>query len=82
MTDQTTSTLIRITAPRAGSKQARLVAMLSRKSGVTLEKASAELGWQRHSTSAAITGLRKRGYVIERTDRAGKPGTYSIEAGA
>lgn len=46
-------------APRAGTKQAKLVDMLSGKIGVTLEKASADLAWQKHTTSAAITGLRK-----------------------
>jgi len=34
-----------INTPRAGTKQAKLVGMLSRKSGVTLAKASETLGW-------------------------------------
>ena len=69
-----------ITAPRKGSKQARLVAMLSRKSGVTLAKASETLGWQPHTTSATITGLRKRGYAVERQGREGKESVYCILA--
>ena len=67
-----------IKAPRAGCKQAKLVAMLSRKSGVTLVKASEALGWQTHTTSATMTGLRKRGYCIERQDRGDKPSVYII----
>ena len=67
-----------INAPRAGTKQAKLVTMLSRKSGVTLENASAALGWQTHTTSATMTGLKKRGYVIERESRAGKAAIYKI----
>jgi biotin operon repressor len=67
-----------IKAPREGSKQAKLVSMLSRKSGITLAKASEALGWQSHTTSATITGLRKRGYDIERQAREGKDSVYSI----
>lgn len=74
MNDHTTH----IKIPRKGSKQAKLVGMLSRKSGVTIIKASEALGWQRHTTSAAITGLRKRGYKIEREPRDGKDSVYRI----
>lgn len=69
-----------LTPPRDGTKQAQLVSMLSRKSGVTLTKASETLDWQRHTTSAALTGLRKRGYSIERQDRENKDAVYRITA--
>ena len=74
---QTTNTADIIT-PRAGSKQANLVNMLSRKSGVTITKASKILGWQTHTTRATLTVLKKRGYVIERKDRNGKDSVYYI----
>lgn len=77
---ETQTDILEIKAPRAGTKQAKLVAMLSRKSGVTLEKASSDLGWQKHTTSATLTGLRKRGYGIERIERGDKPSTYVIKA--
>ena len=48
----TTQTSTEIKAPKAGSKQAKLVAMLSRKNGVTLAKASEMLGWQKLPQSA------------------------------
>lgn len=80
MTQATAPTTDIIKTPREGSKQAKLVAMLSRKTGVTLAKASEVLGWQTHTTSATMTGLRKRGYVIERQAREGKDSVYSIEA--
>lgn len=67
-----------LTPPRDGTKQAQLVTLLSRKSGVTLTKASETLGLQRHTTSAALTGLRKRGYSIERQDRSDKDAVYRI----
>lgn len=68
-----------INAPRAGTKQAKLVAMLSRKSGVTLVKASEALGWQPHTTRATMTGLKKRGYMIERLGRKAKDSLYIIK---
>ena len=64
--------------PRAGTKQAKLVGMLSRKSGITLTKASEALGWQAHTTRATLTGLKKRGYKIERQDRVNKDNIYVI----
>lgn len=67
-----------IKVPRKGTKQAKLVGMLSRKSGVTLAKASEVLGWQAHTTRATLTGLKKRGYIIERQDRMSKDSIYVI----
>lgn len=74
----TQTELTEIKAPREGTKQARLVAMLTRKSGVTLAYASEALGWLPHTISAAMTGLRKRGYVITRTQRSNKDSVYVI----
>jgi len=70
-----------ITPPRTGTKQFRLVAMLSRKSGVTIAKASEVLEWQPHTTRSALTGLRKRGYQIKRRDSKGKASVYVISDG-
>lgn len=67
-----------INAPRAGTKQAKLVGMLSRKSGVTLAKPSEALDCQPHTTRATMTGLKKRGYVIERLTREAKDSLYLI----
>lgn len=79
-TPQAEPTTAPIKAPRDGSKQAKLVALLSRKAGVTLAKASEALGWQPHTTSATMTGLRKRGYIIERQEREGKDSVYFIKS--
>ena len=53
-------------APRPGSKQALIVAMLSQDKGATLDALIAATGWLPHTTRAALTGLRKRGFSIER----------------
>ena len=69
---------INIKPPRTGTKQCKLISMLSRKSGVTIAKASEALEWQLHTTRSALTGLRKRGYQIKRRDRTGKASVYLI----
>jgi hypothetical protein len=53
-------------SPRPESKKARLIGRLEDPLGVDVATLSAELGWQPHSTRAALTGLRKDGYTIER----------------
>ncbi len=55
-----------IQKPRAGSKQALVISMLNRKSGATLEGLIEATGWLPHTTRAALTGLRKKGFSIER----------------
>ncbi len=52
--------------PRAGTKQARLVDLLNGDHGASITDLTEALGWQPHTVRAALTGLRKRGYEIER----------------
>lgn len=52
-------------AARPESKKARLIGMLRQPDGSTISAISAALGWQAHTTRAAITGLRKAGHVVE-----------------
>ena len=71
-------------APRKPSetKRARLIGLLKTARGSDVETLSRELGWQHHSTRAALTGLRKAGFIIERTQcEGGGPACYRIMAG-
>ena len=52
--------------PRAGSKLAEVIDLLSRDQGATIGELIAATNWLSHTTRAALTGLRKRGYEIER----------------
>ncbi len=52
--------------PRAGTKQARLVDLLNGDYGASITDLTEALGWLPHTVRAALTGLRKRGYKIER----------------
>jgi len=53
-------------APRAGSKLARVIDLLQRSEGATITNLIEETGWLPHTTRAALTGLRKRGYAVAR----------------
>jgi hypothetical protein len=59
---------------RAGTKQALLVEMLEREEGATIQQIVDATGWLPHTTRAALTGLRKRGFAItsEKVDGASR----------
>ncbi len=65
-------------APRTGSKQALIVDMLSKEQGVTIDALIKATGWQPHTTRAALTGLRKRGFAVERIPHAPGASLYRI----
>ena len=64
-------------AAATGSKSAAVVALLERESGATLAELIGATGWLPHTTRAALTGLRKKGHVIERSKR-GEETCYRI----
>jgi DNA-binding IclR family transcriptional regulator len=53
------------------TKPQQVVDMLRRENGTTLEEMSARANWLPHSTRAFMTGLKKKGYVIESEKRDG-----------
>jgi hypothetical protein len=70
-------------APREGSKLAAVVSLLRREGGATIDQLAAAMGWLPHTTRAALTGLRKRGFGIERREEKGeRAGTYVIVDGS
>jgi hypothetical protein len=56
----------RVAAPREGSKLALVIEHLQRADGATIVDLSHASGWLPHTTRAALTGLRKRGYAVIR----------------
>jgi Protein of unknown function (DUF3489) len=64
--------------PRPGSKQALIVEMLSKDEGATLDALISATGWLPHTTRAALTGLRKRGFLVERSRHETKGSLYRI----
>ncbi|HJP67695.1 MAG TPA: DUF3489 domain-containing protein [Sphingomicrobium sp.] len=56
-----------VTAPaaaKAPSKQQQLASLLLRDEGATLDQMITATGWLPHTTRAALTGLKKKGYAI------------------
>jgi hypothetical protein len=53
-----------VTWPKRPSKQQQLAALVVRDAGATLEQMIAATGWLPHTTRAALTGLRKKGFII------------------
>ena len=51
-----------VEAPRGGTKLAEVVELLQRDRGATIDELIDATGWLPHTTRAALTGLRKRGF--------------------
>lgn len=68
--------------PRQGSKQALVIAMLSREEGATLDALVQATAWLPHTTRAALTGLRKRGFEIERAKHEKLGSVYRLTQAA
>ena len=68
-------------SPKPKTKKAQLIQMLTRKAGADVATISDKLGWQSHTTRAALTGLRKAGFEISAEKSwDGKPLSYRITA--
>ena len=46
------------------TKKDHLIKLLGSKTGADIKTLSDKLGWQQHTTRAAMSGLRKAGYVV------------------
>ena len=64
-----------VNRPRVGTKQSLVVRMLSAEQGVTLDALIDATGWLPHTTRAALTGLRKKGYTIKKFRGEGEKGS-------
>ena len=66
--------------PRQGTKLAAVIELLSQGEGARLEELTLATGWLPHTARAALTGLRKRGYAIERARSEQGGSLYRIVA--
>ena len=64
---------------KAPSKQQQLAALVAREDGATLDQMIAATGWLPHTTRAALTGLKKKGYLIS-SDKVDGVRTYRAVA--
>ena len=72
----------RSSSPRGGTKLAQVVELLQRDRGATIDELIEVTGWLPHTTRAALTGLRKRGFAtaIDRSDKE-RGSIYRVERG-
>jgi hypothetical protein len=65
-------------SPRDGTKIAGVIVLLQRRNGAALDDVVEATGWLPHTARAAITGLRKRGYVVETERGKNRRTSYRI----
>lgn len=53
--------------PPKPNKTEKVLALLTRTGGATLDELIEATGWLPHTTRAALTGLKKKGHKVERT---------------
>jgi hypothetical protein len=68
----------RAAAPRDGSKLALVIDLLQRSDGASILNLTEATGWLPHTTRAALTGLRKRGYAVIRERIGAGDSVYRI----
>jgi hypothetical protein len=68
-----------VAGPRDGSKLALVIEHLQRADGATIIDLTQATGWLPHTTRAALTGLRKRGYAVIRERIGAGDSVYRIE---
>ena len=64
--------------PRKSTKKSQLIDLLSAGKSVSLDKLSSALGWQRHTTSAAMTRLKQDGHALVSEKEHGGTRLYRI----
>ncbi len=69
--------------PTRETKTAILRKLLNRKAGADIAALQSATGWQPHSVRAALSGLRKAGYTLDRIDpaKSGGGAIYRITGG-
>ena len=72
--------MTRATTSKTTTKTDKVVALLKRQQGASLEELTRATDWLPHTTRAAMTGLRKKGYAIERSTVDGVS-RYTIATG-
>jgi hypothetical protein len=64
--------------PRTGTKQALILDLLHRAEGASIDDLIAATGWLPHTSRAALTGLRQKGYALRKSKGADGRTRYRI----
>ncbi len=62
------------------TKSDKVIAMLDRAKGATLDEICKATAWQPHSARALLTGVRKKGFELIREQRGEEGPAYRITA--
>jgi hypothetical protein len=79
---RTSGVAITAAMPREGSKTSRVIAMLGRTGGTTVEEIMTAMGWQRHTTRAMLSAggsLTKKHGLIITSEKTGDQRKYSVK---
>lgn len=69
-------------ACRPGTKRALIIELLNRIGGASLDELVAATGWLPHTSRAALTGLRHKGFVLKKSVRPDGKSIYRIARAA
>jgi Protein of unknown function (DUF3489) len=67
---------------KPGTKQALIISLLRQAGGATLQDLMDATGWLPHTTRAALTGLRRKGLLLDKNKNAEGRTTYHIVSDA
>lgn len=67
-------------AAKPGTKQALIVDLLQQPAGATINDLMGATGWLPHTTRAALSGLRQKGFVLDKTRASDGVLSYRIAA--
>ncbi len=67
MTTNTNASKAAAKKPARDTKIGKVVRLLKRKDGATLDQLVKATSWQKHTVRASLTGLKKKGHAIERS---------------
>ena len=65
---------------KSASKIDKIIALMRRKNGASLEEMVKATGWLPHTTHAALSGLRKKGQDIVRETGKARKSTYRFSS--
>lgn len=66
------------TSSKRESKANRVLGLLQRPEGATIDHLVAATGWLAHTTRAALTGLKKKGHVVTSEKLEGQGRVYRV----
>lgn len=67
-----------MTKTKPQTKSAKVIAMLERGKGSSIDEICKATNWRPHSVRAFLTGLRKKGFVLTREQRGDECVVYRV----